>query len=71
MEEISSEQIRLRAVQLNGQDNDDRKWIKWFIALQPKSVIRISLCRTAKRNPNDRFEFKVEQHFHLLLFHTL
>jgi len=25
----------------------------------PKSVIRISLCRTAKRNPNDRFGFKV------------
>ena len=22
---------------------------------KPKSVIRISLCRTAKRNPNDRF----------------
>ena len=26
--------------------------------LKPKSVIRISLCRTAKRNPNDRFGFK-------------
>ena len=25
---------------------------------KPKSVIRISLCRTAKRNPNDRFGFK-------------
>ena len=24
---------------------------------KPKSVIRISLCRTAKRNPNDRFGF--------------
>ena len=37
MEEISSEQIRLRAVQLKGQDNDDRKWIKWRIALQPSA----------------------------------
>ena len=24
----------------------------------PKSVIRISLCRTTQRNPNDRFGFK-------------
>ena len=26
-------------------------------SLKPKSVIRISLCRRAKRNPNDRFGF--------------
>ena len=26
-----------------------------FSPYKPKSVIRISLCRTAKRNPNDRF----------------
>ena len=26
--------------------------------VKPKSVIRISLCRTAKRNPNDRFGIK-------------
>lgn len=37
MADISSEQIRLRAVQLKGQDNDDRKWIKWRIALQPSA----------------------------------
>ena len=29
------------------------------LAIYPKSVIRISLCRTAKRNPNDRFGIKV------------
>lgn len=28
------------------------------VPLQPKSVIRISLCRTTQRNPNDRFGFK-------------
>ena len=27
-------------------------------SVYPKSVIRISLCRTAKRNPNDRFGLK-------------
>ena len=26
--------------------------------IYPKSVIRISLCRTTQRNPNDRFGFK-------------
>ena len=30
-----------------------------FSPYKPKSVIRISLCRTAKRNPNDRFGFKI------------
>ena len=32
-----------------------------FLVLQhhkPKSVIRISLCRTTQRNPNDRFGLK-------------
>lgn len=28
-------------------------------SIEPKSVIRISLCRTAKRNPNDRFGINV------------
>ena len=26
-------------------------------SIKPKSVIRISLCRTTQRNPNDRFGF--------------
>ena len=34
-------------------DEIDAKWRE--SKLKPKSVIRISLCRTAKRNPNDRF----------------
>ena len=29
-------------------------------SIKPKSVIRISLCRTAKRNPNDRFGFNAK-----------
>ena len=29
----------------------------WLNSINPKSVIRISLCRTAKINPNDRFCF--------------
>ena len=29
--------------------------IMMLLLYKPKSVIRISLCRTAKRNPNDRF----------------
>ena len=31
--------------------------IEHWLDIYPKSVIRISLCRTAKRNPNDRFGF--------------
>ena len=45
------------------------KYISFFLSLfvttnmgaqiiKPKSVIRISLCRTAKRNPKDRFGIK-------------
>ena len=31
------------------------------VPLQPKSVIRISLCRTTQRNPNDRFGLIVKK----------
>ena len=29
--------------------------------VKPKSVIRISLCRTTQRNPNDRFGLNKEE----------
>ena len=31
------------------------------VPLQPKSVIRISLCGTTQRNPNDRFGLIVKK----------
>ena len=35
----------------------------FFKMLEPKSVIRISLCRTTQRNPNDRFGVKCHPPF--------
>ena len=39
-----------------------------LVALYPKSVIRISLCRTTQRNPNDRFGLMEFDNYHSMFF---
>ena len=42
-----------------------------LVALYPKSVIRISLCRAAKRNPNDRFGLMEFDNYHSMFFPSI
>ena len=47
----------MKKLRLSSKKTVKRSIVNYTKMLYPKSVIRISLCRTAKRNPNDRFGF--------------
>ena len=64
MPKAKNEKIPKNEFSVNVSPRDEQKCIPAFHTFYPKSVIRISLCRTAKTNPNDRFGLKV----HLIIF---